>query len=124
MINYDNPINRKEKATQVLWLIKIWGGSGYFTTPFVVWAEDEEDAINRVFNYGKEHHPSLFLTWQQVKENLDIKGTPTSAEFETIEENYVNGDGWTFARRENFFCAEVPRKYLSNSIYVDKHAKN
>ena len=125
-IDYSEVINPNDDGD--IWLVKMWSGSGYLTTPYVVKANDVHEAIDRTFDYEYADEPNkLVFDYNYVsneahymyKSDPDLYGEGVSEDDfadKYIEETYVSNDDYDkFSLEENFFVDKVPDEYLSNS---------
>ena len=125
-IDYSEVINPNDDGD--IWLVKMWSGSGYLTTPYVVKANDVYEAIDRTFDYEYADEPNkLVFDYNYVsneahymyKSDPDLYGEGVSEDDfvdKYIEETYVSNDDYDkFSLEENFFVDKVPDEYLSNS---------
>ena len=116
-IDYSKIINPEDEGK--VWMVKLWGGSGYQLDVYLVKATSIEDAINKVFewSYNNEGKNKLVFDYDYIQDdiqnNFDEELGNEDSVNEFIDEYYICNEDYTlFARRENFFVDELPEQYL------------
>ena len=126
-IDFSKIINPNDEGK--VFMLKIWGGSGYVLDVYLVKSQDIYDAIDKVFqwSYDNEGHNNIIFDWEYLlkdckqdynEEGFLGEGKPSDTmSFEEFEDKWMedmvsNSDYSLFAREENFFVAEVPEEYL------------
>lgn len=114
-IDYSEIINPEDDGK--VWMVKLWGGSGYQLDVYLVKANEVEDAINKVFewSYNNEGKNNIVFDYDylfdDIQNSLDEENDDSVNDY--IDEYYVCNEDYTlFARKENFFADELPEKYL------------
>ena len=112
-----------------IYLVKIWGGSGYVLDVYLVKANDYEEAIDKVFewSYNNEGKNNIIFDWEYLAKDCHEdyetdgflgEGKPSDTmDYEEFEERWMedmvsNSAYSLFARAENFFVDKVPTEYL------------
>ena len=112
-----------------IYMVKIWGGSGYVLDVYLVKANDYEEAIDKVFewSYNNEGENNIIFDWEYLAKDCHEdyetdgflgEGKPSDTmDYEEFEERWMedmvsNSDYSLFARAENFFVDKVPTEYL------------
>lgn len=112
-----------------IYMVKIWGGSGYVLDVYLVKANDYEEAIDKVFewSYNNEGKNNIIFDWEYLAKDCheDYEtdgflgdGKPSDTmDYEEFEERWMedmvsNSAYSLFARAENFFVDKVPTEYL------------
>lgn len=127
-IDFSKIINPNDSGD--VWMIKIWCGSGYIMDVYLVKANDNIDAIDKVFewSYENEGHNKIIFdreyleneAKQYFKEEPDMFNDPTMNEEEFIDRYLEDGlisnsDYSLFSRDDSFFVNKVPNEYLNKS---------
>ena len=112
-----------------IYMVKIWGGSGYVLDVYLVKANDYEEAIDKVFewSYNNEGKNNIIFDWEYLAKDCHEdyetdgflgEGKPSDTmDYEEFEERWMedmvsNSDYSLFALTENFFVDKVPTEYL------------
>ena len=112
-----------------IYMVKIWGGSGYVLDVYLVKANDYEEAIDKVFewSYNNEGKNNIIFDWEYLAKDCHEdyetdgflgEGKPSDTmDYEEFEERWMedmvsNSAYSLFARAENFFVDKVPTEYL------------
>lgn len=112
-----------------IYMVKIWGGSGYVLDVYLVKANDYEEAIDKVFewSYNNEGKNNIIFDWEYLSKDCHEdyetdgflgEGKPSDTmDYEEFEERWMedmvsNSAYSLFARAENFFVDKVPAEYL------------
>ena len=141
-IDFSKIINPNDSGD--VYMVKIWGGSGYILDVYLVKADDYQDAIDKVFEWSYENEGANNIVFDYAdieKEAAEYyKDEPDMFDKEMTEEDFIdrfiseyyaaNSDYSLFAREENFFVGKVPEEYLkgnkesSKKIKLHKKAEN
>ena len=112
-----------------IYMVKIWGGSGYVLDVYLVKANDYEEAIDKVFewSYNNEGKNNIIFDLEYLVKDCHEdyetdgflgEGKPSDTmDYEEFEERWMedmvsNSAYSLFARAENFFVDKVPTEYL------------
>lgn len=127
-IDFDAIINPEDDGD--LYMVKIWGGSGYVLDVYLVKAYDEYDAIDIVFewSYENEGANNIIFDYNYLSklchEDYEDEywygrgeGKPSDKmSYEEFEdewfEYYIQTDNDLYARGENFFVDKVPQDMI------------
>ena len=134
-IDFSQIINPNDSGD--VYMVKMWGGSGYILDVYLVKAQDDFEAIDKVFEWSYENEGANKLVFdyedidkeaaEYYKDEPDMFGKEMSEEDfidRFMEEFYVaNSDYSLFAREENFFVGKVPEKYLKGNKESSKKIK-
>ena len=144
-IDYSKIINPEDEGK--IWMLKIWGGSGYILDVYLVKANDYEDAIDKVFDWSYENEGAneIIFDYDYLSERCHEdyesewfygkdEGKPSDKmSYEDFEDEWMsdwvsNSNYDLFARSENFFIDELPEEYTnkkqSSSKKADKNNSN
>ncbi len=89
-----NWVNKDEDGKQC-YLIQIWSGKGYILSPFVVFADDEESALERTVAYcEKNDFPDLIQDEdvESYKKELESEGKSEEEIEDEISKTYLYVD--------------------------------
>lgn len=64
-------VNTSRDGGSKHYAVKLWGGAGYFLTPYSVWADSIEEALTLVGEWCAEHAPGMILTSDRVYEEVE-----------------------------------------------------
>lgn len=131
-IDFSKIINPNDEGK--VWMVKLWGGSGYILDVYLVKANDFYDATNKVFEWSYENegvNKNVFdrehlekEAAEYYKDEPDMFGKKLEEEDfidRFLEEYYVGNEDYSlFARAENFFAEEVPEEYLKGNKQSSK----
>lgn len=130
-IDFDAIINPEDDGD--LYMVKIWGGSGYVLDVYLVKAYDEYDAIDIVFewSYENEGANNIIFDYNYLSELCledyedeywygKGEGKPSDKmSYEEFEDEwfdyYISSDNGLYARSENFFVDEVPQDMIERN---------
>lgn len=123
-IDFSKIINQNDSGD--VYMVKIWGGSGYILDVYLVKADSEEDAIDKVFewSYNNEGKNKIIFDYKKLHKDCkedyesDYANDPDPMNYDDFEDEWMstwisNSDYTLFARDENFFVAKVPQEYLN-----------
>lgn len=127
-IDFSKVINPDEEGE--LYLVKIWSGSGYVLDVYLVNANNEYDAIDKVFEWSYENEgankiifdyddASDYAKWVWEDDSELQKDYESFDDFEQdfFDEHYVSNTDYTlFAYSANFFVGKVPQEYLNKEV--------
>lgn len=136
-IDFDAIINPEDDGD--LYMVKIWGGSGYVLDVYLVkaydvyqaidivfdWSYENEGANNIIFDYeylSKLCHEDYEDEYWYGKGNGKPSDTMTYEEFEDEWlEYYIQSDNDLYARGENFFVDVVPQDVIEENRVKDSY---
>lgn len=138
-IDYSKIINPEDSGK--VFMLKIWGGSGYILDVYLVKANDYEDAIDKVFEWSYENEGANKIIFdygylsERCHEDYESEyfygreeGKPSDKmSYEDFETEWLsdwvnNSDYNLFARAENFFIDELPEEYTNKKQSSKKKA--
>lgn len=138
-IDFSQIINPNDSGD--VYMVKMWGGSGYILDVYLVKAQDEYDAMDKVFewSYENEGANNIVFDYDYLSKDChedyesDFYGInePKPSEkmsYEDFEEEWMqdmvsNSNYDLFAREENFFVGKVPEEYLKGNKESSKKIK-